>query len=349
MEPCSTAVGTADLFGVVPPSSSLAVYKQVSDGTPLVCRCRKPDCLHVHEMNEDGTAGPWEIPVPTAVETWFRHWDWSVDREKVIAALVRASVPAKRVERFKACGASAYIEATRDGGEWRVRGFYCGDRFCRPCSRSRAARGRRAILALAGGRELRFITFARRSVHESLIDAIDELFRCFRKMRASETWKSHVDGGAGVLEIKRGAMSGHWHVHFHCLITGRRFDQAEFSDLWLWATGNSRVVDIRYVYDEEKGAGYVCKYLGKGFHPSVLDHPDDLAECVSALCGRRLLVTFGDWYGRLGDLEPESRREWKLVGGVHATVLAAQRGEPWAVGAMEALRAGKKSRDELNG
>lgn len=297
-------------------------------------------------MEEDGRAGPWEIPAPTAVETAFRHGGWSANRKRVREALREAQVSEKRIQRFEACGASCSVEFNPAQQRYRTRGYYCGDRFCVPCARARGGRARPVILSLCEGHRIRLVTFTRKSRVETLRDAIDHLLASFKKVRRADAWKRYVDGGVAVLEIKRGSGSGEWHVHLHCLTHGRRIPWKPLSDAWYLATGDSFVVDIREVKNAEHGVGYVCKYLGKGFDSTVFHDPDDLRECILALGGRRLLIPFGDWFGRIGDVEIERDGEWKLVGSLGGIAAAAERGEEWARGVMICLRAAGGVRED---
>lgn len=319
-------------------SSQVHLYKQSGIPQREVCQCKDPSCPHVHYLNEDGTAGPWEIPTPTALETSFRHGGWSANRARVHAALREAKVSEKRIQRFSSCGASCSVEYHPASQRYRTRGYFCGDRFCVPCSRARAGRSRSAILSLCDGLRMRLVTFTRKSKQESLTDAIDHLLESFKKVRRARAWKDFVDGGVAVLEIKRGRGSAEWHVHLHCLTHGRLIPWKPLSDAWYLATGDSFVVDIREVKEKERGVGYVCKYLGKGFDASVFHDADDLRECITALGGRRMLIPFGDWYGRVGDVEIEREDGWKLVGSLHGIVSAADGGEEWARGILMNLR-----------
>lgn len=257
---------------------------------------------------------------------------------RVYEALKAADTPVNRVRRFAACGAASYVEYNPEEGRHRVKGFFCGDRFCRPCSTARSARGRRAVLAVAEGVFLRFVTLTLRANSDPLDVSLSRLLKSFANLRSAKIWKDNVKGGVAVVEIKRGRGSGLWHVHLHALIHGRRVDQADLSYAWLRATGDSFRVDIRAVREKEKGAAYVCKYLGKGFDQSVLASPEDLRECVIALGGRRLLIPFGDWFGRFGKPDAEPQQGWKLVGGLHSIIAAADAGQAWAQGVLLSLR-----------
>ena len=314
----------------LPPSSSLDRYKQSHTHGGLPCREHHHVNLFLAEQRAAAERPKHYIPRPKNIETVFRHSGWQGDRRRAGEALSVAGVPAARRQRFDACGASCCVEWHPEERRYRTVGFYCGDRLCKPCGRARAARGRRAITTLVGTDPARLITLSRRSKEESLTDALNHLYRSFQRLRRSRVWSESVTGGVAVCEIKRGRNSGQWHVHLHCLCVGSYVSQRELSDAWLRATGDSFVVDVRAIREQEKGISYVCKYLGKGFDSSLYASVDDLAECCSALHGRRLLVAFGDWYGRVGDVDGDDRGGWQLVGGLAQLFADAAAGDPHA-------------------
>lgn len=321
--------------------SSLDHYKQVKSEESGICSCKRPNCPHTHYQNEDGTHGPWETPLPTRTETAFRHSGWLPARGRVARALEAADVPIKRRQRFACCGASAFVEINTETGEARCKGFYCGDRFCKPCGAARAARARRAIAALLGTSPGVFFTLTLRAKETTVTEALNRLVRHFKKLRTMPRWKRHVDGGAFVIEIKRGSGSGEWHVHLHGLYHGRIYDRAALSADWFEATGDSFIVDVDEVRSPERAAGYVCKYLTKGFDSSVLRSPNDLRDCILATSGRRLLVTFGDWFGRVDVDRPPATAGWRVVGGLDGILARADAGDEWARGVIFCLRLAK--------
>lgn len=251
-------------------------------------------------------------------------------------------MPAARRERFAACGASCCVEWHPEERRYRTVGFYCGDRLCKPCGRARAARGRRAIAALVGTDPARLITITQQAKDEDLADALNRLYESFKRLRRSRIWLDAVVGGVAVCEIKRGARSGWWHVHLHCLAVGSYLGQRELSEAWRQASGGSFIVDVRAIRDPEKGIGYVCKYLSKGFDSSCYSSHSDLCELVVALRGRRLLIAFGSWYGRVGSVETDDAGGWELVGGLGFLLSAAARGDEHAGRVIFALQQQQK-------
>lgn len=332
------AATNVDLYGVPLPPSALDHYKQVKSDQAVICSCRKPSCPHVHFLNEDGTRGPWETPTPTRRETVFRHSGWLSVRRRVADALAEADVPLARQQRFACCGSSAFVELNEETGESRLVGFYCGDRFCIPCGAARGVRVRRAIATLLGKRASWLVTVTQAARKISCKEALDTLGERLKRLRKHPTFARAFDGGAGVSEIKIGKGSGEWHVHQHMICTGPGLDKERLSDAWLEVTGDSFIVDVQEVRSPERAGGYVAKYLTKGFDGTLVRNPARLSECIAALSGRRLLVTWGSWYNAVRDDRVEASGRWRVVGGLESILARADDGDEWALGVVWGLR-----------
>jgi hypothetical protein len=146
-----------------------------------------------------------------------------------------------------------------------------------------------------------------------------------------------VTGGVAVVEIKKGSNSGRWHVHLHVLAHSSYLDARRLSEAWQRATGDSFIVDVSRVKSDTKGIGYVAKYAGKGWTAEVVRDHDALVECVVALRGRRLLLTFGSMAKLDVDGEHSDPGDWSRVGRLDHILTAAERGEVWAVGVMRSI------------
>jgi hypothetical protein len=146
-------------------------------------------------------------------------------------------------------------------------------------------------------KKLRFITLTLQSKpSDRLADRLDEIYKCFRYLRASRLWEECVSGGVAFLEITRGKRRDRWHVHLHLLFEGKYIDQDKLSTTWCNITRGSFRVDVRAVRDGG-GVNYVTKYATKALNSDMLANDDHLDEAVMALKGRRLCFCFGDWYG----------------------------------------------------
>jgi len=279
----------------------------------------------------------YRLPPPTSTEIVFRHGGWLADRGRVRRALVACGAREGRLERFDSCGTDCVIEYSAKLQKHRVRASYCGDRFCVPCSVARSAKIRPKLKKLCEGKRVRFVTLTRTGDDASLVDALNDVYRSFGKLRECRLWRSSVTGGAAVVEITRGKNLRHWHVHLHILCVGSYLPQRELSEAWRHASGGSFIVHVREVKDHAAGIDYTCKYVTKGFDRSVVLDPDALLECVVALRGRRLLAAFGEWYGSNVELERDNPGDWRNIGRLDVVATASLRCEPWAVAVCKSL------------
>jgi len=121
-----------------------------------------------------------------------------------------------------------------------------------------------------------------------------------------ELWKQKQRGRGSVLdgvaaavwsyEVKRGAGSGQWHPHLHMVAMAENAPDAfELSASWQRITGDSFVVDVRPIDQEDPASGFleVFKYALKF---SDMD-PADTYAAFRVLAGRRLVGSSGLFRG----------------------------------------------------
>jgi hypothetical protein len=116
-----------------------------------------------------------------------------------------------------------------------------------------------------------------------------------------------------VLEITADAKTDTWHPHLHCVTNGSFLPQAELADEWERCTGDSRIVDIRYVGNSDGAAGYVTKYITKPVPSAFYDTPSMLEEAMRAVKGVKQLISFGLWR-KIRFLKPMKNDDWKTIG-----------------------------------
>lgn len=101
-----------------------------------------------------------------------------------------------------------------------------------------------------------------------------------------------VEGAVWSYEIKRGSGSGEWHPHLHMIALAENApDQAELGAEWKRITGDSHVVDVRPISQEDPASGFieVFKYAVK-----FSDQPPaDTVHAWHTLAGRRLVGSAG--------------------------------------------------------
>jgi plasmid rolling circle replication initiator protein Rep len=134
---------------------------------------------------------------------------------------------------------------------------------------------------------------------------LDERFS--HLMRAQhELWKRKQRGRGSVLdgvraavwsyEVKRGKGSGLWHPHLHMVaMAEHQPDQSQLAAEWQAITGDSFIVDVRAIDQEDPASGFleVFKYALKF---SDME-PCDTFHAFEVLRGRRLVASAGLFRG----------------------------------------------------
>jgi len=226
----------------------------------------------------------------------FRHSGWARSRERVATALNLAETPAGRQQAFRSCGHRAYVlQSLTDPERFKLTSSKCKDRFCKPCARERAGGVARTLLEHVDGRELRFCTLTLATRTPDLKAELDRLYKAFQQLRRRKFWKRHVIGGAAMLEVKWNEKSSRWHPHLHILMEGRYTPHAQLVKEWRHVTGDSFIVDIRAVRDNEKVTRYITKYATDPIDSSIGRDVGRLTEAIVAFKGRKTCLTFGTW------------------------------------------------------
>lgn len=136
----------------------------------------------------------------------------------------------------------------------------------------------------------------------------DDLRERFNHLQKSmkELWKrkgriyaTALDGVAGAVwsyEVKRGSGSGSWHPHLHMIALAETMpDQEQLSQEWHNITGDSFIVDVRPISQDDPASGFieVFKYAVK-----FSDQPPaDTVHAWVTLAGKRLLQPAGCFVG----------------------------------------------------
>ena len=105
-----------------------------------------------------------------------------------------------------------------------------------------------------------------------------------------------VEGAVWSYEIKRGSGSGLWHPHLHMIaLSETQPDQRELSQAWKNITGDSHIVDVRPISQEDPISGFmeVFKYAVK-FSDQP---PEDTVHAWLTLASKRLLGSAGVFRG----------------------------------------------------
>ena len=117
-----------------------------------------------------------------------------------------------------------------------------------------------------------------------------------RKNRGRGSVLDNVEGAVWSYEIKRGANSGKWHPHLHMIALSESIpDQQELAAEWHNITGDSFIVDVRPISQDDPASGFVevFKYAVK-FSDQP---PEDTVHAWQTLAGKRLLGSAGCFRG----------------------------------------------------
>jgi hypothetical protein len=117
-----------------------------------------------------------------------------------------------------------------------------------------------------------------------------------RKQRGRGSVLDGVEGAVWSYEVKRGSGSGAWHPHLHMIALAETApDQASLSAEWHNITGDSFIVDVRPISQEDPASGFV-----EVFKYAVKFSEQEAADTVHAweiLRGKRLLASAGCFRG----------------------------------------------------
>ena len=127
-----------------------------------------------------------------------------------------------------------------------------------------------------------------------LHDSQRELWK--RKQRRRGSVLDGVEGAVWSYEVKRGNGSGLWHPHLHMIALAEVAPDAErLSREWHQITGDSFIVDVRPISQEDPASGFVevFKYAVKFSD----QEPVDTVHAWETLAGKRLLGSAGCFRG----------------------------------------------------
>lgn len=267
----------------------------------------------------------------------FRHSGWAQDRARVLAALTDSGQPANRLASFSDCGRSFWVLQDRASPyDLKIVPHRCHDRFCEPCGHERVEDIRRNLSERLSEHPHRFLTLTIASTSEPLSELLTHLLESFRRLRQGKWWKEHVSGGAAFLEIKYNPARKRWHPHLHIVCTGKFMPQKVLSEQWKVASRGSYIVDIRLVRSRHELLQYATKYVTKPLPKSVRFQPALLRECIVALKGKRLIITFGSW-AKWQLTARNTEGDWDCLGQLHTLQSKAYAGDEDAADAISIL------------
>jgi len=262
---------------------------------------------------------------------------------RIVAAMSKNGIAERRVLRFNACGAGWFaLRSMESASSFKWCRMRCKDRLCGNCSYAKSRVVAENMQKAIGENITRMITLTiAHKEGEKLKDAVARLYKSFRRLRSYALWKERVSRGTAFTEIVRDEARKCWHVHLHVICQGLFLDQRDLSSLWLRATGDSIIVDIRLVRSRRNVVEYVVKYATKaGISESWTD--EALEDYVAGAKGVHAIISFGEWRKlRLTARKPKG--EWTFAGGEHEVSRKAKEGDVLAQVMIDALVVAKNS------
>jgi len=268
----------------------------------------------------------------------FRHSFWLRRRHATIAVLNHGTISTESFERFASCGTNAWVCTHPDHpDEVRVSANCCRSRWCEACAGEKRRVVTRNVREYCAGRELRFLTLTTRSTDGPLVDALDHLIGAWRKLRHTKEGRQRLKGGVAFVEITFNQKTRRWHPHLHVLYEGAYFAHEQLKQLWLLITKDSYIVDIRRVPNAARAAGYVAKYAAKAIDHHIWQDSEAFHEAVTALRGRRTIITFGTWVRAGLTRMPPADAGWAPIAPLYRVLQDARGGKPESIRLVKLL------------
>jgi len=238
-----------------------------------------------------------------------------IDFTRLVYNCIDGQEYTRSVEKFDACRTYANFVRNKKTKQVRIHASACRLRWCPLCMKTK-----RMIIVqeckkwIHGINKPKFLTFTLKHRDEPLRDTIKDLYKFFRNVRRTKWFKKNVRGGVWFFQITKSKNDDLWHPHIHCLVDSNFLPKAELSELWELITGDSKIVDIRAIKDNQKTAEYVaryaaapCRLLGFGV--------DDAIEIVQTMFGKRICGTWGT--GKTMSFritKPDDWEDWETIG-----------------------------------
>ncbi len=256
-----------------------------------------PDSL----AGEIGVQGDIEA-LPLRVERYGKAKNCALDTAKYMAASTPHQAMAAKVQ---GCGDYLLFRHYHTVDQVRLHAAqFCKKHLlCPLCAIRRGAKALAAYLARWGALQLQNPSLRPFLVTLTVKDGPDlaERFRHLHKGQRELWMRKHrgrgsvldlVEGAVWSYEVKRGTGSGQWHPHLHMIALSQFEPDAEqLSREWHEITGDSFIVDVRPISQEDPVSGFVevFKYAVKFSD----QEPADTVHAWQTLKGKRLLASAG--------------------------------------------------------
>lgn len=259
-----------------------------------------------------------------------RFGDRITEQERIANALANSHADELLAisKRMYQCCQNAMVAVDDATGDVCLHEKRCKSRQCVYCGRLRVnACLAKLLKAVSTMNSPRFLTLTVASSDDPLREQLQHLRDSFARLRRQRGWKTHVCGGIYTIEVTRNPTTKQWHPHIHAIIDGTFWKQPDIANAWLIATGNSSIVDIRFVHNRESQTRYLATYATKSSDMKSIPTPH-IAEFVEQTRSLRLFQTFGTLHGvNLKEEDDDESRNWVQIVPTEELTTAAAAGD----------------------
>lgn len=198
------------------------------------------------------------------------------------------------VHKLAACHRTFRHWRCENKHDWAEAENSCSVRICPHCAYRRTLILADRIERFAVGKTgLRYAVLAERNCRD-LEEGEALLWKAWTRLRRSVRWKAHVVGSIVAMEVTYNSDNNTFHPHLNVLLEGDYFPFDELNQAWIEATDRRG----RTSFIRAADAGTIrelIKYITKVV--DFIGHPDALDVFLTAIHGRRLIRTYGSFYG----------------------------------------------------
>lgn len=295
-----------------------------------------PFCTPLDPQETTASSSPTEPVDPSgaaqsSLHMQFRHGFWQNRRHKTYEALVHVPDSGPRRHRFELCGEGAWIQVSNTKPpRYRIRSRRCHDRFCEACAREKRNLVASNLYRAIPDKPLRLLTLTLKANGRPLTEQLKRLYSTFTRFRNAAAIKRLMWGGVSFLEVTYNAKTSTWHPHLHIIFEGLYLPTDIARSTWLSLTGDSYIIDVRFIRNTRLAASYVTKYAAKTINASVWTIEPAFIEALEALQHCRTFNTFGTWRALKLTVVPEDDTLWVDLAPLAHVLFQARQGDPVA-------------------
>lgn len=235
-------------------------------------------------------------PVQSYLSEETRLLSRNEQQREIAETFRRTKHNSHRVPKLSACRQSFRQWRCQNGHDFAVPEYSCGERLCPHCAHHRAGVLTKRLQKFLLARDVSRCRYAVLTIQnvDSLAEGRGFLFdEAWTSLRRSVFWKQYVVGAMVVFETTFDPAK-RWHPHLNVLMEGDYIPVEALRQAWMKATkGRGEIVWIQAVTPgtAQELIKYTCKTT------DLIGEPEAVDEFQAAMKGRRLVRTYGTFYG----------------------------------------------------